>query len=94
MCPSQSHHCKEMGRIYGLNVDIHVIRSNEIDMELRAEWDVYWKLPQVLFSDGLRVLDWWQQMGHLMPKLMCIACRSLAMPATSCDGERSFSSLK
>ena len=33
-------------------------------------------------------------MGHLMPKLAGIARRALAVPATGCDVERAFSSLK
>ena len=55
---------------------------------------VYRKPPKVPPSEGFQVLDWWQTMGCLIPKLTRIACRALAVPAGGCDVERSFSSLK
>ena len=55
---------------------------------------VYWKLPQVQPNDDFWIVDWWRQMGHLMPKLAGIARPTLAVPATGCDVERAFSSLK
>ena len=77
-----------------LSAYIHVIRPTEICADLRADWEVYWKLPQVQSTRDFQILDWWRQMDHLMPKLAGIARRALAVPATGCDVERAFSSLK
>ena len=38
-----------------LKIDIHIIRSNDINIESRVDWDVHWKLSQVPLNNGFRV---------------------------------------
>ena len=61
-------------------------------ISFRAKWEMYWKPPRVEPIDGFHVLEWWEQMGHLVPTFAAIAHGVLA--ATGCDMERFFSSLK
>ena len=47
-----------------------------------------------LRSQKIYILDWWEGMSETLPLLYAVARRALAVPATSCDVERCFSSLK
>ena len=55
---------------------------------------MYWRLPAVLPSDTLSIFDWWDGMCETLPLMYTIARRILGAPATSCDAEHCFSSLK
>ena len=41
-----------------------------------------------------RIVDWGEGMSQTLPLLYAVACHVLAVPATSCDVERCFSSFK
>ena len=71
-----------------------LFRKGECSDALRAEWDVYWKLPAIASTANFRILDWWEGMSETLPLLYDVARRALAVPTTSCDMEHCFSSLK
>ena len=73
-----------------------LFRRSEISSALRAEWAMYWQLADVLVAEGSKfdILGWWKSMAITLPLLSAVARRVLAVPATSCDIERAFSSLK
>ena len=84
----------------GMGKDIskyaNLFRRSEISSALRAEWAMYWQLADVLVAEGSKfdILGWWKSMAITLPLLSAVARRVLAVPATSCDIERAFSSLK
>ena len=80
----------------GTNIVAHksLFRTGDITFALQVEWDAYWKLPAVVAVDNFSILDWWEGMSKTLPLLYAIVQRVLAVPATSCDFERCFSSLK
>ena len=71
-----------------------LFKKGECIDALKAEWDVYWKLPTTASTPNFRILEWWEGMATTLPLLYAVARRVLAVPATSCDVERCFSSLK
>ena len=64
------------------------------DIDIQRDGDHYWALPRVHNTDGFKVVQWWQEQLKVMPHLAAAALRVLAVPATACDVERCFSSLK
>ena len=71
-----------------------VFRASDQCAELAAEWSAYWKLPVVANVDGFKIWSWWVAIAPTLPRMAAIARRVLAVPATGCDVERCFSSLK
>ena len=53
-----------------------------------------WKLPNTVSTPNFKILDCWEGMLLTLPLLYDVACRTVAVFATLCDVERSFSSLK
>ena len=45
-------------------------------------------------ADNFGILSWWEGISETLPLLYAIVRRVLAVPATSCDVERCFSSIK
>ena len=80
----------------GISIEVYdcLFQKGECTDALKAEWDVYWKLPATLPTPNFKILDWWEGMSQTLPLLYVVARRVLAVPATSCDVERCFSSLK
>ena len=80
----------------GTNIVAHkcLFYTGEITRALQVEWDAYWKLPPVVAIDRFRIGDWWGGILPILPLSYAVARRVLAVPATSCDVERCFSSLK
>ena len=45
-------------------------------------------------TDNFSIFSWWEGISETLPLLYAIVRRVLAVPATSCDVEHCFSSLK
>ena len=71
-----------------------LFKKGECIDALKAEWEVFWKLPTTASTPNFRILDWWEGMATTLPLLYAAARHVLAVPAMSCDVERCFSSLK
>lgn len=56
------------------------------------EWDYYWKLPPI--EGELDLIQFWEGMVPHMPSLAPLALRTLPIPHTGVDVERSFSYYK
>ena len=54
------------------------------------EWDKYWALPEVP-SKPIAVIGWWVGQQSQFPRLAKLALRTLPIPHTGVDVERSFS---
>ena len=71
-----------------------LFRKGKCSDALRAEWDVYWKLPANASKAKYRNWQWWEGISQTLPLWYAVARRALAVPATSWDVERCFSSSK
>ena len=83
---------KDMGK--SIETYHRVFRTSDQCAELAAEWSAYWKLPVVDKVDGFKIWSWWVAIAPTLPCMAAIARGVLAVPATGCDVERCFSSLK
>ena len=63
----------------GQQVDAYkcLFRKGECTDALKAEWDVYWKLPITIQTPNCRILDWWHGMSATLPFLYAVADGSL-----------------
>ena len=71
-----------------------VFRAADLTPVLKVEWAAYWKLDTVKNVDGFKLREWWDSVEQKLPTLSKIARCVLSVPATGCDVERYFSSLK
>ena len=69
----------------------HRVFTQTVADELaKGEWDRYWDGDEV--PEGpLDLVQWWKSMESELPTLARIALRTLPMPHSGCDVERSFS---
>ena len=55
----------------------------------KGEWERYWAMPPV--EGPLDLAQWWRSVESQLPTLAYVALRTLPIPHTGCDVERSFS---
>ena len=65
----------ENGGKWGGNGDVDNRNGNQVESyqclfkkgecidALKAEWEVYWKLPTTASTPNFRILEWWEGMG-------------------------------
>ena len=63
-----------------------LFQKGEFTAALKAEWDVYWKLPATLPTPNFKIFNWWEGMSQTLPPVYVVApCAQHLCVATGGD---------